>query len=101
MNTASDARRQRLIYRASHRGTKEMDLILGSYVRAQVWSLSDDHLSELERIIDVQDHELYSWISGTENVPAEYDTAVLRAIKDHCNSGQGLVSPNGQPIGGI
>ncbi|NEV78643.1 succinate dehydrogenase assembly factor 2, partial [Rhodopseudomonas sp. BR0C11] len=53
-----DDRRKRLLFRCWHRGTREMDLILGQFADAEIGTLSEAELDELERLIEGSDHEL-------------------------------------------
>ena len=48
---SASARRKRLLWRASHRGTREMDLLLGGFARNRIEHLNDAELDELEAII--------------------------------------------------
>ncbi|WP_051241468.1 succinate dehydrogenase assembly factor 2 [Stappia stellulata] len=75
-----DARRKRMLYRCQHRGMKEMDILLGNYAKAHLDSLGADDLDTLERLMDVPDQDLFSWMIGSVAVPATYDTPVYRAI---------------------
>jgi antitoxin CptB len=75
-----DDRRKRLRFRAWHRGTREMDLVLGRFVDAELARLTDHEIAELEALMEVPDPELYLWVAGTADVPANYDTAVFRKI---------------------
>jgi len=75
-----DDRRKRLRFRAWHRGTREMDLVLGRFVDAEIAALPDPDISDLEALMEVPDPELYLWIAGTADVPENYDTAVFRKI---------------------
>lgn len=75
-----DERRKRLRFRAWHRGTREMDLVLGRFVDAQVATLSDAEMDALEALMEVPDPELYLWIAGTADVPPNYDTKLFRKI---------------------
>lgn len=59
-----DDRRKRLLFRCWHRGTREMDLILGRFADAEIASLSDDELTELERLIEIPDPDLYAALTG-------------------------------------
>jgi antitoxin CptB len=43
-----DPRRRRLLFRCWHRGIREMDLVLGRFADAQLPTLSDVALDELE-----------------------------------------------------
>ena len=77
---ALDDRRKRLRFRAWHRGTREMDLVLGRFVDANVATLSDEEIDTLEALMEVPDPELYLWIAGTANVPVNYDTGLFQKI---------------------
>ena len=75
-----DLRRRRLRYRLWHRGTREMDLILGRFADATIGDLAETDIGELERLAEVPDPELYAWVSGTRPVPAAYDIALFRRL---------------------
>lgn len=75
-----DDRRKRLRFRAWHRGTREMDLVLGRFVDAHASKLSDAEIDVLEALMEVPDPELYLWIAGTADVPPNYDSPVFRQI---------------------
>lgn len=75
-----DTRRRRLLYRSWHRGTKEMDLIMGPFADAVIADLDDGELAELETLGEVSDPDLYAWIVGERAVPAEHDTAMFRRL---------------------
>jgi antitoxin CptB len=77
-----DHRRRRLLYRAWHRGTREMDLIMGRFADTALASMSADELVEFERLSDLLDSELYAWIIGERVVPPEYDSALFRRLRD-------------------
>lgn len=78
--SALDNRRKRLRFRAWHRGTREMDLVLGRFVDAHVAELSDEEIVTLEALMEVPDPELYLWVAGTADVPSNYDTALFQKI---------------------
>jgi antitoxin CptB len=77
-----DARRRRLLFRCWHRGIREMDLVLGRFADAQLATLSEDDLAELERWLDVPDQQIFAWVNGMEPVPENYDTALFRRLRD-------------------
>jgi antitoxin CptB len=76
-----DDRRKRLLFRCWHRGTREMDLILGRFADAEIAGLTDEELSQLEHLIEVPDPDLYAAVSGSLALPAEYATGLLDRIK--------------------
>lgn len=85
-----DPRRRRLLYRAWHRGIREMDLIMGLFADAEIADLSDPELDDFEKLIDAQDHDVFSWISQTAPLPAEYDTPLFAKMKGFHDEGRGL-----------
>jgi antitoxin CptB len=76
-----DPRRKRILFRAWHRGMREMDILMGRYAEAMIDSMSDAELAEFEALIEVLDRDLLAWITGEAEVTAEYDTKVFRALK--------------------
>jgi antitoxin CptB len=60
--TTLDGRRRRAIYRATYRGTKEMDWLLGRYASAQVPGMSDTELTLFEQAIVIPDPDFHAWI---------------------------------------
>lgn len=75
-----DERRRRMLFRAWHRGTKEMDLLLGRFADAEIAGLDDAELSALEQVMAEADWDLFAWITGAREIPAASDTAMLRRI---------------------
>lgn len=73
-------RRRRLRYRAWHRGTKEMDLVLGPFADAHVERLSAPELDRLEALMDEEDTDLLKWVMGQEAVPPSADSELLQTI---------------------
>ena len=78
-----DQRRKRLLWRACHRGIKEMDLILGGFARARVGAMSGEELTALEAIIEIPDQLLLSWATRQETVPPERATPLLLEMLRH------------------
>ena len=62
-------RRRRALYRATHRGTKEMDWLLGRYAEARLPAVNEAELAEIEDFITVADPDLQAWIMA--GVPAD------------------------------
>jgi antitoxin CptB len=74
---AIDARRRRLRYRAWHRGTKEMDLVLGPYADAHVDQLDPAGLARLEALMEEADTDLLKWVMGQETPTESIDLELL------------------------
>ena len=47
--------KKKLIYRASYRGTKEMDILLSSFVNKYINEFDRDSLLELEKFLNFED----------------------------------------------
>ena len=62
MNDTLEIRRRRLAWRAWHRGTRELDLMLGRYADATLASMGEAELHRFEEFLAVADPELHSWI---------------------------------------
>lgn len=75
-----DPRRRRALYRSWRRGTREMDLLMGRFADAEIDVLTDDELGLFEELIEVQDRDLFAWVSGTAETPENYDTSVFRRL---------------------
>ena len=76
-----DPRRRKILFRSWHRGMRENDLIMGGFADAHIAGLTDAELDEFERLIEVLDRDLLSWITGEAEVPANYDTELFRRLK--------------------
>jgi antitoxin CptB len=82
-----DVRRRRILFRAWHRGTREMDLLMGRFADAAIATLGEAELADFELLIEVPDHDLFAWLSGTAAVPVNYDTVVYRRLQRFHNHG--------------
>lgn len=91
--TDNETRRRRAAYRANHRGTKEMDWLLGRYGEAHLAAMSDAELASFERLLALPDPDLQSWImSGEPRAENELTDLVGRIRAYH-----GLSSADGAP----
>jgi len=77
-----DTRRKRLVFRAWHRGMREVDLILGSYATQKIATMHEDELDEFEKILSYEDCDLLSWLNGQVAIPSECDSLLMRDIID-------------------
>lgn len=78
-----DKRIQRLKFRSWHRGTREIDLLLGSFADAHLDAFSAAELDQYEALLSESDPDLYNWITGTEAWPAAHDNEVTRRLRAH------------------
>ena len=77
-----DARRRRLLYRATHRGTYENDLLLGGFVQTHISFLDESEVAALEALLEIPDNELADWLTGRVAIPHEMATPMLLRVRD-------------------
>lgn len=73
--------RKKLRFRSWHRGTKEMDLLLGSFADRHLAGFSAQQLDRYEALLQNSDPDLYGWISGHNAVPEPHDHDVMRLLQ--------------------
>jgi antitoxin CptB len=79
-----ELRRRRCAYRCAHRGTKEMDFMLGRYAEAALPTLADPELAHFEEFIALQDPQLQSWLLSPDAIAdAPYAAQVATIRKFH------------------
>ncbi len=76
-----DDRRKRLLFRCWHRGTREMDLILGRFADAEITDLANEELDQLERLIEVPEPDLYAALTSNAPLPPHDGSALFKRIK--------------------
>tara|TARA_X000001036_G_C20202862_1_gene612300 strand:+ start:319 stop:582 length:264 start_codon:yes stop_codon:yes gene_type:complete len=59
-----DELKKKIIYRSNYRGTKEMDKLLGAFTKTYINELSEDDLIKLEKLLDIDDSNLYKFLNG-------------------------------------
>ncbi|HVO14009.1 MAG TPA: succinate dehydrogenase assembly factor 2 [Alphaproteobacteria bacterium] len=78
---AEGRRRKRLRFRSWHRGTRELDLLLGPFADRHLDALSAAELAEYEALLLMPDPDVYDWILGQAEPPPAIARGVLRLIK--------------------
>ncbi|NUY39843.1 succinate dehydrogenase assembly factor 2 [Wolbachia endosymbiont of Litomosoides brasiliensis] len=72
--------RKKLTYRSWHRGCKETDILLGHFVLKYLDKFSLDELIEYEKIVDLDDYELYCYITCKVNLPSNLSSEMVNLI---------------------
>lgn len=75
-----DIRRKRLLFRAWHRGTREADLVLGSFAAAHLGGFDESQLDAFEALLECPDADLFDWLTGRTAPPSEHDGVVTRLL---------------------
>ena len=58
--------KKKIIYRSNYRGTKEMDKLLGAFTKKYIDELNNEDLTDLEKLLDIDDTNLYNFFNGLE-----------------------------------
>lgn len=75
-----EKRKKQLLYRANHRGIKEMDIIIGGYADAYIMDMPEDVLDEFEKIMSELDRDLLTWFVGEVKVPDHIKSPLFDTI---------------------
>ncbi|MEZ5872003.1 MAG: succinate dehydrogenase assembly factor 2 [Nitratireductor sp.] len=81
-NANLDARRKQMIYRANHRGIKEMDIMLGGFAEACIGDMSEAELDAFEALMAETDRDLLTWFTGEVAVPEAVHTPVFDQVAE-------------------
>ena len=66
MNIDTDQLKKKIIYRSNYRGTKEMDKLLGTFIKKYINSLNYNDLIDLEKLLDFDDDSIYNFYKGLD-----------------------------------
>ena len=72
-----DGLRRRLLYRSKQRGWLEMDIMLGNWARDNLGRLDGAGLQQFQEIIDMENPDLYRWLTGQDEVPDTINNSLL------------------------
>ena len=59
--------KKKILYRASYRGTKEMDILLSSFVKKYIDKFNKNELKELENFLDFEDEVILNFYNFNIN----------------------------------
>ena len=76
--------KKKIIYRSTHRGSKEMDILLGNFVKKYINSFNNVDLVYLDQLLFIEDEILYRCYFGKENseiIPNNKVSAMFKQFK--------------------
>ena len=82
--TNKEILKKKIIYRSMHRGSKEMDLLLGNFVKKYIDELNDIELNDLTKLLFIEDQIIYKWYfeNNTDNsIPNTKVSTMLKNFK--------------------
>ena len=74
---------KKLLYKSTHRGSKEMDLILGKFAHKYLSLFNEDELAMLEVILEMDDNDIYQYALNKKQIPESLNNRVFTLLKDY------------------
>jgi antitoxin CptB len=75
-----ERQRKRLMFQCHHRGTKELDLVLGPFADGHLPAMTADELRVLTAFLTEIDPDIYDWLSGREPLPERLRSPVTERL---------------------
>ena len=83
MSLDIDELKKKIIYRSSYRGTKEMDILLSSFVKDVINHLDNDELENLFNLLNIDDDNLYKFNQGIKTEVQIIENRISKMFKDY------------------
>ena len=79
--TNKETIKKQIVYRSTHRGSKEMDILLGSFVKKYVEEFNEVDLKDLHNLLLIEDEILYHWYFKKRNNGKILNSKVSEKLK--------------------
>ena len=74
--------KKKVLYRSIYRGTKEMDILLSSFVKQYINKLKEDELEELEKFLGCEDEDIYNFYQNNIVSDKIKDIKIINLFKN-------------------
>lgn len=78
-----DEKRKQLIFRSWHRGTREMDMIMGRFAEAHMADFTENQIAQYEELLQAPDPDIYEWVCRRSEVPANMQSDVTDKLLEY------------------
>ena len=78
----SDTLKKKILYRSNYRGTKELDILLGSFVKKYIDDLSYEELIDLNNFLSIEDEKIYNFYQNNILSPEIKKNKILTLFKE-------------------
>ena len=75
--------KKQIIYRSTHRGSKEMDILLGNFVKKHIDSFNITELKEIQNILFIEDEIIHQWYFNKKNNTIIPNNRISQMLKEH------------------
>ena len=83
MSLDIDELKKKIIYRSSYRGTKEMDILLKSFVKDIINQLNNKELENLLNLLNIDDDSLYKFKQGIKTKVQITENRISKLFKNY------------------
>ena len=83
MSLDIDELKRKIIYRSNYRGTKEMDILLSSFVESIIRQLNKEELENLLNFLNIDDDNLYKYKQGLKTEVQVSENKITRLFKTY------------------
>ena len=83
MSLYIDELKRKIIYRSNYRGTKEMDILLSSFVKSIIRQLNKEELENLFNLLNIDDDNLYKFKHGIKTESQINENRISKMFKDY------------------
>ena len=76
--------KKKITYRSEYRGIKEMDLLLGNFVKKHIDKFNDIELNDLAKLLFIEDEIIYKWYfkkNSNDVIPKTKVSTMLKNFK--------------------
>ena len=80
-SSSLEPRRRKALFRAWHRGTREMDLLLGQFADARLQAFSEEELAAFEALMETPDQELFSLLMSEDEPSSDVLTPMIAEVR--------------------
>ena len=86
MISNTDIFRKKLLFRSSHRGTKEMDILLGGFFKQWGNSLNESELIEFQSLLELTDKVISDWLIMNKTTTNIESIGISKKIREFVDS---------------
>lgn len=77
-----ETRLRRVRMRATHRGIREMDVILSRFIAGNLDGMDAAALDRFEALLGENDHDLFAWVAGRRPAPARHAALIAEIARE-------------------